>query len=79
MNAQRQERRRQQHNVNDRLPDGLEVGGNPVGIQIADKEHHGEEDQAGGPHRRGATQRGQQLFRCHRLHDKEEESAQENR
>ncbi len=79
MNAQHQQRHREQQDMDHRLARRGESHRDPVRIEVAQQQHHREKDQAGRPYRGRSAQGGQQLLRRHRFHDKEQKRAEEDR
>ncbi len=59
-------------------PGGGLAAGEPVGVEIAEEQGDLKEDQACEPHRGGAAENGQELFRGHRLDEEEQEGAEED-
>ena len=59
-------------------PTGGVAACNPVCVEIAEQQRDLEEDQAGEPDRGGAAEDGKELLGGHRLHQEEQECAEED-
>lgn len=55
------------------------AAGEPVRVEVAEQKGELEEDQAGEPYRRGASERGEELLCRHGLDQKEQEGREEDR